>query len=282
MTLQTITVAAACVLGPADTAPVSQPVHPPDVYETKPLLRELMSDEAFWANFEQSPEPVMGESQADPRQAVVGTYKTAPGLVGNAFVSEKRSQCVYPVKGNLDLTRPGAIAFWVCPVAWERVKPTGIRNGLVRTNFSKQGYFGINRVAAKRIRRGLVQNDMVFFYADYFPGAKNVRIGLSDSRGPEWAGGTWHLFVINWKGTRFEVSLDGQGLKSGDLGRRLVPESVKEILIGGCQEPTLLDEVLVFRRPLSPAEVRVLFDALHPMNQAERGSGRVARPPGQQ
>lgn len=248
---------------PAAEAVGGQPVHPADVYESRSMLRELMSDVVFWANFEESHAPVWRKAYQDRTKAIRGEYGAAPGLVGQAFVSEQRSRCCYPAHGNLDLARPGAISFWVCPTNWERSKPTGIRNGVFGTNFSEQGYPGINRVAAKEADGRVVQQDMVFFYADHFPGANTVRVLLGDSLGPDWASGTWHLFVVNWKGSHFEASVDGGARKSGDLGCAVNPVAVNDFLVGGCQERTLIDEFMIYRRPLTDIDLRVIADALH-------------------
>jgi len=259
----------ACLFA-ASASASEKPVHPANVYESKPRLRELMSDAVFWANFESSADPVMGEKHGRGGRPLRGAWQTAPGLVGRAFVSEKRSWCSYPAKGNLDLTKPGAISFWLCPQAWTFRQRTGVRNSLLRTNFSRQGYFGINRVAEKWAKGRRVNRDEVFLYADHFPGARNVRIGMGNSLGPEWGNGKWLLFVVNWKGGMFEAALDGGGLKSGDLRAEIKPVDVKEIIAGGCMERTLIDEVMVWRRPLSEGDIEVIMNALHPARQGGR------------
>lgn len=246
----------------AADAGAGKPAHRADVYAQDPLLRELLSDVVFWANFEGSPEPVWGRRYEQGSEALEGEFVTAPGLVGQAFVSESRSRCRYPAEGNLDLTRPGAISFWVCPVAWDRSQPTGIRNNFFGTNYSDQGYFGVNRMAARMADGRRVQNDQLYFYAENFPGANRKYILLGDTLGPEWANGIWHLIVVNWKGSHFEVSVDGGGLKSGDLGTPIDPVAVNDILVGGCQERTLIDEFMIYRRPLTAGEIVVLCNAL--------------------
>ena len=239
-------------------ARAEEPVHPADVYAQDPVVRELFSDVIFWASFEGTPTPVWGRHFEAESEAVDVEFATAPGLVGQAFVSAERSRCRYPAEGNLDLTRPGALSCWVCPVAWDRTQPTGLVYGLLGTNFSNLGYFGLNHVTARMADGRQVQNDRLFFYAENFPGANRTFIQLGDSLGPKWANGIWHLIVINWKGSLFEVSLDGDGLKSGDLGVPIDPAGVAEVLVGGCQERTLIDEFMIYRRPLAPAEIAAL------------------------
>jgi hypothetical protein len=34
--------------------------------------------------------------------------------------------------------------------------------------------------------------------------------------------------------------------------------------VGGCRERTLIDEFMIYRRPLSEKDIRVIVDALHP------------------
>jgi len=211
-----------------------EPIHPADVYVQDVVLRELLSDVVFWANFEDTSGPVWGARFDEAEKPTAeGEFVTEPGLIGRAFVSEERSRCHYPAAGNLDLTRPGALSCWVCPMAWDRSKPTGIRNNLFGTNFNDRGYFGVNRMAAVA-RDGLqVQKDMLYMCAEQFPGANRTYIQLGDTLGPEWANGIWHLIVINWKGSLFEVSVDGSGLKYGDLGVPIDPAGMVEVLVGG-------------------------------------------------
>jgi len=103
---------------------------------------------------------------------------------------------------------------------------------------------------------------MLYFYAEKFPGANRTYIQLGDTLGPKWANGKWHLVVVNWKGPLFEVSIDGGGLKSGNLGAAVTGEGVQELLVGGCQERTLIDEFMVYRRPLDGAEISAIWSAL--------------------
>ena len=82
--------------------------------------------------------------------------------------------------------------------------------------------------------------------------------------GPDWADRTWHLFVVNWKGTHFEVSMDGGGLKSASLSCKTSAGDVKQLIVGGSKEPTLIDEFMIYRRPLTEVDVRTIVAALRP------------------
>ena len=258
-----LTLTMACLLAVASMAE-EKSIHPARVYETVPSLREIMSDVVFWANFEESPEPVMGESYASADEAVKGEFGSAPGLVGRALLCQERNYCCYPAQGNWDLSKPGGLSFWVCPLKWDRSEASGIRNAFFRSNFSRKGYLGINRMAKKIVKRRFVEPDQIYFYAHHFPDTKNTNLKIGDSLGPDWADRTWHLFVVNWKGAHFEVSMDGAGLKSASLSCRTSAGDVKELIIGGSKEPTLIDEFMIYRRPLTEVDVRMIMDALYP------------------
>jgi hypothetical protein len=107
------------------------------------------------------------------------------------------------------------------------------------------------------------QKDQAFLYAHHFPKSVNLNVNLGDSLGEEWSNVSWHLFVVNWKGSHVEVSWDGPKLKSGEPGCDVGSGAITERVIGGCAEPTLIDEFLVYRRPLTENDIRVLLRDLH-------------------
>jgi len=119
-------------------------------------------------------------------------------------------------------------------------------------------------MAKRIIRRRFVEPDQIYFYAHHFPNTKNTNLRIGDSLGPDWADRTWHLFVVNWKGTHFEVSMDGAGLKSASLSCKTSAGDVKTLIVGGSKEPTLIDEFMIYRRPLTAADIGTLMSALHP------------------
>lgn len=245
----------------------------PDVYQTDPAFKELMHDVVFWVNFERSAEPVMGTPNPDPAQTVSREYADAPGIVGKAFLSRNHGYCQYPTAGNLDFSRPGALSFWVSAYDWS----WGEEQPLVLffwTPDKPDGYLGIERQGAITTEGRLVRNDSILFFIQGFPNSEATTIkgiGLAGAPQNEWAKGIWHFFVFNWRGSLLEVSMDGGPLRSLDIGRAIEPKEVTHFRLGGSSEPTLLDEFMVYRRPLTPEDIKAIHQTLLPAVKGLQG-----------
>jgi hypothetical protein len=232
------------------------------VYETEASLKELMPNMVFGANFENSAEPDIGS----PAVTVHKEYGDAPGIVGKAFLSKGASYCQYPTSENLDFSKPGALSFWVSAHEWS----WGDDQPIVlffSTPYKASGYLGIERQGAVRTEGRTVRQGGIVFFVQGFPNTETELqskvIFLAGTTEQEWSKDVWHFFVLNWEGSVFNVSMDGGPLRSLDIGRALEPQEVKHFRIGESAEPTLIDEFMIYRRPLNEGEIANIYQALH-------------------
>jgi hypothetical protein len=94
------------------------------------------------------------------------------------------------------------------------------------------------------------------------PGARNASAvwgGLLEN-------GKWHLLVFTWAWPTFSLSLDGaapvtQSL-SGLPDKAVVNPALFHLGTKGAPAATLMDEVLIFNRPLTTAETKLIYDTV--------------------
>ena len=225
-------------------------------YFAVPELRQLMEWATLQVTFDAgSFVPDMAAGEYKP--TVTGTPRFEPGLRGQALVAGDGSGAgIYPRAGNATFDTQGAVALWICPVAWTHVLG-GNTIFTVTTNstfyMQRQGpwYEG---ASLKR------QEGVQFLLFNKTVGNGSLMYGTRD-----WPLGQWRLLVANWSWPTMSFSLDGGEFQSGTIKGKPRAEDFGNILIGANGgEKTLVDEVTFFRRPLSTAEARALYEALRP------------------
>lgn len=232
----------------------------PNIYLTSTAWQEVMPEVVFWVNFDRSSRPVMGQSDTE---VVEKNYQAKPGRVGNAFFSETGASCQYSAKGNLDFTRPGGLSFWACAKSWDFQQDEEPYNVFFSTPYSSKGYLGIERQGSIRQDGVVKRSAEILFFLLNFPGAQpNNNLSLRAAPESDWADGVWHFFVLNWKGSLYSASMDGESPRSLDIGRSLEAGEVQQFILGGTAEPTLIDEFMIFRRPLSSKEIHDIYGAM--------------------
>ena len=189
---------------------------------------------------------------------IKGKPQFAPGVRGQALVMGPKGVGVgYPLAGNLDLGRPGAITIWVRPVDWQY----GSDEPIVRfwsTSYSGAGYIGLQR-QGRIVKNGLLRRQAALHcFIHYFKGVGNATFGVGGHR---LANGRWHLLVLQWRGRQFEGWLDEGPPRAIELRRPLRTEEPTGPLEvgGGSGWTTLLDELTIYRRPLSASEIAEIY-----------------------
>ena len=265
--------ALACLPGPA----VADEDLTDSPYLAHPALAELTSELTFYVSFDQeslAPNIAAGEkglltTAARPRKkkpkarAPSGEY--APGIVGKAL---RLGSGVgrYATDGNIALTTCGSIALWVKPLEWHE---NG--DGMIDFVGTPGRHFGIARSGKMvRARDGKkLSNEWV---------GGNARIGPNKGRANlpifgRLTNGEWHLIVYKWAWPTIGMSIDGQPFRTKSLPR--IPAdilgTVKSFYLG-CRRsaPTLMDEVMVFKRPLDASEAKLLFDTVRSWSKQNR------------
>jgi hypothetical protein len=180
-------------------------------------------------------------------------HQFRPGLAGHALVLGTGSAS-YPNAGNLTLDSCGAIALWVKPVNWRR--PNGANVTFV---IAAGGRFYLQRQGPMRGDDGKVRRHE---HIQYLAKADAQQRHFTSLSGGVWKNGRWHFLVANWRWPVMELSIDGAPFTVASLPRdpeTMVTGRFAVGALGG--DESLLDEVLMFRRPLSLDEVRLLHEA---------------------
>lgn len=239
-------------LAPAQDDPRATP------YFANAQLRELMEWACFQLTFDAGsfvPDLAQGES----KPTLSGTPFFAPGLRGQALVAggaDATGVAFFSREGNAPLETRGAIALWVCNDGWTHVN--GGNTTLVMTSNAS---FYIQRQGP------LMEEEVV----KRFEGLQYLMLGQTTGNlclmyGTEdWPQGQWRLLVANWSWPTVSSSLDGAEFSSATVKANPTAAEFGSLVIGASGgEKTLLDELIIFRRPLTLPEVRVLYEALRP------------------
>jgi len=193
------------------------------------------------------------------------------GVRGKAmrFGGEEIPYLSFPAKDNFSPARPGTLSMWIQPVKWRRGDelPEYPGNPDLRdisyTLFfyiEGNGSMGVERMTSPYHKREKpLSLDSMLVYYRVFPKLKD----LTASVRMEWADGEWHHVALTW--TREEVCLYLDGKQEGppaSLSGGIEPESdPNRFNFGSYGDPSLIDEVALYNRALSPEEIKTLFDA---------------------
>ena len=95
--------------------------------------------------------------------------------------------------------------------------------------------------------------------------------GLTGGRGnagissrDKYENGTWYFVVLTWSWPFFSMSVNGKPFSAKSLSH--IPDEIldkiKSFIIGspGGGAPTLIDEVMIFNRPLTAAETKLIYE----------------------
>jgi len=213
-----------------------------------------------WATFQltfdagnMTPDMAAGDFKA----SLTGTPQFEPGLRGQALVAGPGSGIgIYPRDGNATFATQGAVALWVCPVAWTHVK--GDNTTLAMTSNSS---FYLQRQGpwfeGPELKRA---EGLQFLLFSKTAGNGCLMYGTNG-----FPNGQWRLLVASWSWPTMSFSLDGGDFQSTTVKGKPLLEEFGGIVIGANGgEKTLLDEVTFFRHPLTQAEAKALYDTLRP------------------
>ena len=226
-----------------------------------PTLDLLSDDILFYKSFDDdSPVADMAAGEWKPQKAE-GKLRLKPGLWGKAmlFGDSEGAALDYPMAGNMPVPRPGALSFWICPFAWERAADEPSVYFFLAAG---KGVICIQRQGA--LGGGRRRNNCFCFTCHGLPGIPNVTASTVSGATKSWRNGVWHLVVINWRPSLLEAFLDGEPLRAITLKRPIRTEEFARgrFRLGNLKgEPTLMDDFAIYRRPLSPVEVKRLWQS---------------------
>jgi len=229
-----------------------------DPYFANPQVRQLMEWATFQLTFDGgtlSPDLAAG----DATFSVVKTPRFATGVKGQALIAGGATGSGagnYPRPGNAPLETQGAVALWLCPVNWTHVQgdnTTLFMTGNSSFYLQRQGPW-IEGPVLKRAE------GLQYLMLSKTTGNQCLMVGTND-----WPNGKWRFVVANWSWPTMSLSLDGGEFMSATVKANPTTADFGGLFVGATGgEETLLDEVTIFRRPLTLAEVRVLYEAFKP------------------
>lgn len=221
---------------------------------------------AFYAGFDAG--SVSADLAAgDPQPlAVEGTARFVRGRIGQALVigGEKGGmRAHYRAEDNLDLSRPGALSFWISPVRWIKPGESEKRDimGLFVRHARNGGSFAVNRTGFS-VNPPRKDHLLAGFFQ--LPGITQAFVEVHGT--DAWRDGAWHLVVLCWSRTGFGLSIDGANFEPAEFAVPIPAESFNfpgresEFLVGNLSaETTALDELTIYTRPLRFEEARALY-----------------------
>lgn len=175
------------------------------------------------------------------------------GRVGSALVLGTGAG-MYPNASNIDFAGRGAIVFWVKPLEWTR--PNGSN---IVFSMTAGSHFYLQRQGPMQSPEGkLLRGEGIQFLVKASGEQKQFTALMDYSN---WQNGHWYLVVANWAWPKMEW-----GINAGPFAANSLNDTPKKDLFGsliiGAQggEKGLLDEVMVFNRPLNRDEAKLLFE----------------------
>ena len=264
-----IAVLALCLVIPATGADAPPPDNPSGVTGSPYLhadLRELTEAITFHVSFDAEsmvPDLAAGDAYRPQLHASWDKKHTAPvfadGLVGKALVLGT-GLAYYPSAGNAPLDTRGAVALWVKPENWRR--PNGATVGFFQAAGGGGAQLILQRQGPGRTEAGVVsRHEQVQCLAR----GSSAQQRFTNIPTQAWDNGGWHLMVVNWSWPRMEVSIDAGPFRARSAPSAPKAGAFRNLVVGsggGFSDRTLLDELLIFRRPLSRQEAQLLHRIL--------------------
>jgi hypothetical protein len=222
-----------------------------------PALKRFSKAISFYASYDQSLTADVSSDKPDPR-SVEGKVEFLPGLYGKSLLLVSDGHCgvVYHTE-DVDLTKPGACAIWLSPHDWVRSDkedyfwPVKIMGNNAQFMFGRMG-----QQLNPRTR-----DDATYMWAQV---GQNAGVTIGGGSSLTWKNGEWHLWVMNWRGNSIEFSIDGEPLSSRSLPAQLDSTGKRGagLIVAHHvpSDPYLLDELIVFNRPLTGEEVKWMYD----------------------
>ena len=232
-----------------------------DPYFAVPPLRALLDWVTLRFTFDADqmlPDMAVGSSEV----AVRGTPQFADGVSGRALVVGGESGAGTIARAlNVPLESRGAVSLWLCPVAWTHTN--GPNTEFVMTNNAS---VYVERQGPMHNEEGVVtrQESLLYLMLSPVTGNNCLAFGTED-----WPLGQWRLLVANWSWPAMSFSLDGGEFQSVTVRESPSAEMFGDLVIGSSGgEKTLMDELTVYRRPLTREEARTLFETFRPQAAA--------------
>jgi hypothetical protein len=211
-----------------------------------------------------------------------------PGIKdkGNAVCLVNSENCTYKLPGNFD-PRQGTVSMWVSPQNWKV------------SSKKWQKFFSVYSNDFQLVLYKYMWPNNLMFYLRYpnAPGKKKIFTAMTMLNDTDWTPGKWHKLDITWDSRGMKLYVDGIMPKVYHKNSRLRipfykfqtplkfpdPEKLKNSYLtfgmdqGGrkhhatdLSHRTAYDDIKIYNRPLSPAEIRNAYEKYFPCKLTEK------------
>ena len=256
------------------------------LFQAKAWDIPFAGDCAFYVSFDSG--DLMADISVGKPDATVTPPGTAPvfsenGVRGKALLASWEDNIRflnYQTEGNFSCARPGTLSMWIQPVKWRRGdelpedprKEPGWRQPTYTVFFRAgraDGIMGVQRMTSAYLTK---PNSLDFTQVYYrsFPKLKDITAyGRT-----EWADGEWHHVALSWNREEIRLYVDGkqEGPAVSLIGAIDTESDPKMFSFGSQGDPSLIDELALYNRTLSPEEIKTLFDAYQPVEKGRIGA----------
>lgn len=157
-------------------------------------------------------------------------------------------------EGIVDLSRPGTITCWIRPDSWRSPAPD-------------TGYLPFLRVTGRGSSLLLIERDRRFpgrttdvWIAGIFSRPSRSDVEIQHELRSLWADDAWHFIALQWDATGFALQIDDSGPIRIAVPRKTFltafsKDDSRLIVSAGVDEGVLVDDLTVWSRPLTRAEL---------------------------
>ncbi|MEK6793783.1 MAG: glycoside hydrolase domain-containing protein [Spirochaetota bacterium] len=208
----------------------------------------------FYIPFNGSAKAIAAQGNPDAIEGAISEY--IDGKKGKAAVVNGSSWLRFNAAGNISV-KQGTVTFWMKMIDWDAA------DGFYHYFFEAAGTAG-------------KEEGRLLLYKYYNARSLMALAGKSSSKDKfvvapadfsSWKRGEWHFVTLVWRDDTIELYLDGEQKSSAAMKSSIRPESFATILIGGDlsfakggeEAKTAIDELTIYGRALSPAEIKSMF-----------------------
>ena len=215
------------------------------------LPKGLKADDVlFYASYDKDEAADVAKGQAKPVENA-GHSLAVPGRVGQA--REFKYEGIYSAAKNIR-AEAGTVAFWFCP-RWEPAD--GKHHSLFDWRVGTHAY---DRLLVYKY----VSND-IFFGVRSKKGTKMMRKLAATSPVKGWKPGEWHHIVVTWDTASAALHLYVDGEHRAKSIKKAWEFGTMPVRFRVGSTKTLMDELVVLKRPLTAEEAKTLHSTSAPL-----------------
>ena len=207
------------------------------------------NDLSFYASFDSSVSADLANGDVNPLDNVkTSDFEFTQGILGKAIIAgDKAKSLAYAVAANMD-DKEGTLSFWIKPIDW-------------KAGDSKQHVY--MQIPGRMTFYNYWQSGTSGFYwmtgSTIIWGPGGVYGGVEQDK--------WHQLTVTWGSRKAAIYIDGEKASEvidmplefprwNDSGRLILADPT---WTSDNTNRTAIDELMIFKRPLEPAEIKSLY-----------------------